>query len=47
MAMLQGQVAQIQEDSDPQGRQRVGQFLSAVETRWFLRAVQGMFSKPK
>jgi len=42
MAMLYGRVEAIQQGADPEGRKRVGQFLAAVQTRWFLRAVGGL-----
>jgi hypothetical protein len=45
MTMLYQRIDAIQEDAGPAERQRVGQFLTAVQARWFLRAVQGVLPK--
>ena len=45
MTMLYRRIDLIAEGADPEGRKRVGRFLTAVQGRWFLRAVEEVLPK--
>ena len=45
MTMLYQRIDAIERESNPDRRERAGQFLAAVQTRWFYRAFQGVLPK--